>query len=302
MTENKDKHWTDDWSLPQWQRLHQRLRLVATAVRDGAHRSRALRSNREFDQYRPYQQGDPLACLDWRLFARSRELFVRQTPQGGTTKLSIQIDLSTSMQEPSQIRPDWRKVDFAEMLLHCLMQLFCRLQDQWELRLYADDHLQAFLPVSGGHQHFEACRRAFQRIRDQPAEVSPGLTLPKSSRVGASLLISDGLFSEPGDILKCLPNACGINACRTRQVLILETDAERQGCFTGNYYHDRQQRKSVGHSFDRSRYLARRSEYFNNLQSVLSQQEIDCEVASIDANPMRCLERLIDTLSRGQAL
>ena len=51
---------------------------VAATVAQGVHGRRRVGVGETFWQFRPYQPGDPTSRIDWRLSARSTQLFLRE--------------------------------------------------------------------------------------------------------------------------------------------------------------------------------------------------------------------------------
>ncbi len=75
-------------------------RVVVEGVRTGANRSPFHGYGAEFQQYRPYRQGDDLKYLDWKMFARSNRLYTRQFRETTDMATMIVIDTSSSMAFP----------------------------------------------------------------------------------------------------------------------------------------------------------------------------------------------------------
>lgn len=72
-------------------------RRIADGVGFGAHRSRAPGPGLEFTQYRPYQPGDDLRRLDWKLAARSDRFFIRESERESSIPLRLMVDATGSM-------------------------------------------------------------------------------------------------------------------------------------------------------------------------------------------------------------
>mgnify|MGYP000125906238 CR=1 FL=1 len=72
-------------------------RRIADGVGFGAHRSRAPGPGLEFTQYRPYQPGDDLRRLDWKLAARSNRFFIRESERESSVPLRLLVDSTGSM-------------------------------------------------------------------------------------------------------------------------------------------------------------------------------------------------------------
>lgn len=101
-----DEPLIDDESLRQLERLSlPRLDAVIAGLigqRVGPRGARGL----EFADYRPYTPGDDLRRIDWNIYARLRELFVKVAPSEANIGLALLIDGSRSMDggQPSKFR------------------------------------------------------------------------------------------------------------------------------------------------------------------------------------------------------
>ncbi len=96
-------------------------RQAAEGFLAGAHASRRHGAGMEFSQYRPYQPGDDLRRLDWRLAARSDKYFLRESEVDTSLIVNLVLDASASMNH----RDDngLTKLDYARLLLAALSYL-----------------------------------------------------------------------------------------------------------------------------------------------------------------------------------
>ena len=62
--------------------------------------SRRLGRNYEFEQYRPYVPGDDLRDIDWKVYARSDRLFIKNYGMDTNADVRIILDVSLSMNYP----------------------------------------------------------------------------------------------------------------------------------------------------------------------------------------------------------
>jgi uncharacterized protein (DUF58 family) len=87
----------------------------------GQHASRRHGVGMEFSQYRPYQPGDDLRRLDWRLAARSDRYYLRESEVDTSLMVHLLLDATASMNH----RDDngLRKLDYAKLLLAALAYL-----------------------------------------------------------------------------------------------------------------------------------------------------------------------------------
>ncbi|MGQ9804827.1 MAG: DUF58 domain-containing protein [Chlorobiales bacterium] len=100
------------------------LNLIAKTVVDGfllgLHQSKHIGVGLEFSEYRPYQVGDEIKNIDWKLAARSDKLFVRNSEVETTVAVRILLDASASMQHEEE---GITKFDYARWLAASLCYL-----------------------------------------------------------------------------------------------------------------------------------------------------------------------------------
>src|SRR5689334_25140702 len=82
--------------------LSLRARRLADAVGAGRHRSRRKGASLEFADYRDYQPGDELRRIDWRLYARTDRLNIRETHEDTPLRVLLVLDVSASMRYASR--------------------------------------------------------------------------------------------------------------------------------------------------------------------------------------------------------
>jgi uncharacterized protein (DUF58 family) len=123
-----------------------RARRLADALGVGGHTSRRKGASIEFADYRDYQTGDDLRRVDWRLYARTDRLHVRETHEETPLRVVLLLDVSTSMAYAS--RPGLlTKLDYARSLLGAVALLVRRQRDACGAGLLARD-LVRWLPPS----------------------------------------------------------------------------------------------------------------------------------------------------------
>ncbi|MFH1719146.1 MAG: DUF58 domain-containing protein [Planctomycetota bacterium] len=85
-------------------RMAERLRGIEIGVRrpmdgsnQGLHRSPAFGSSVEFAEYREYMPGDPIARIDWPVYARSDRYVIRRFHEDVSIRCFVMLDISGSM-------------------------------------------------------------------------------------------------------------------------------------------------------------------------------------------------------------
>ncbi len=142
-----------------------RARRLADALGAGGHRSRRKGASIEFADYRDYQLGDDPRRVDWRLFARTDRLHIRETHEETPLRVVLLLDGSTSMAYASRSGL-LTKLDYARMLLGALALLTRHQRDAIGAALLAGTEVVNWLPPSTAPLR----RQAVWSLLDTPAE------------------------------------------------------------------------------------------------------------------------------------
>lgn len=194
--------------LPNRKRIHKLLQpeeldgysnllLFAEAVVQGffsgKHRSLDFGSNAEFAEYKAYQPGDPVAQVDWKVYARNRRLMVRKHREEKEMTAWLMVDVSGSMGYKGEAREakGWRAARIAATLA-CLMQ---RQRDKFSLTLFNTD-LGTHLAPGSTRRHLMECLSALEDRMTKPSGLTSAgkaldLCSPMFRRRGSLIVISD---------------------------------------------------------------------------------------------------------------
>jgi len=131
------------------------LSLVAGGIVEGflsgLHRSPFLGYSTEFSAYRAYTQGDNLRYIDWKVWGRSDELYVKQFEDNTNLRCQIFLDTSASMDFGTGAT---NKFHYARVLAAVLTELMVRQHDAPGLILMGEEAQQA-APVRASRHHAE---------------------------------------------------------------------------------------------------------------------------------------------------
>lgn len=92
----------------------------------GRQQSRSRGQGLEFAQYRGYVAGDAPRQVDWKLFARSDRLFVRESERDAPLSVYLVLDCSPSMAQDDLANPGWTRLHAARRLAACALELALR--------------------------------------------------------------------------------------------------------------------------------------------------------------------------------
>jgi len=169
------------------------------AVRDhrvGDYRSPLRGRGFEFDQHKPYQQGDDYRQIDWNATARMRHPFVKKDFEEKELSALIVVDLSRSMEFASA---DQSK---RELLVRVAAILaFSATSDSMKVGLLGfTDRIELDIPLKGGSRQIWQILESLWDV--QPASVKTDFSLPFTHLFGKLrtsaliFLISDFIQAE----------------------------------------------------------------------------------------------------------
>lgn len=124
---------------------------VVEGFLSGLHRSPFLGYSTEFSAYRAYTQGDNLRHVDWKVWGRSDELYVKQFEDDTNLRCQIFLDTSASMNFGAG---DANKFHYVRVLAAVLAQIMVRQHDAPGLILFGETARQA-IPMHASRHHAE---------------------------------------------------------------------------------------------------------------------------------------------------
>ena len=181
--------------------LDVRARLVVEGFIAGMHRSPFHGFSVEFAEHRPYMPGDPLKNLDWKVWARSDRLLVKQYTEETNLRCHLLLDLSASMGFRSP-RAAMSKLEYSQSLCAALAYLMLQQQDAVGVLLFADKPLR-YVPARAVRSHLDVVLRALGELPPQGrTKLGPALheLAERVKRRGLVILCSD-LMDDPAEVL-----------------------------------------------------------------------------------------------------
>lgn len=178
------------------------LELIARGVVEGfligLHRSPNRGFSAEFAENRPYNPGDDPRFLDWKVYARSDRLFIKQFEEETNLRAYILLDVSGSMAWVSDPERYPTKLEYARLLAASLSLLLMRQGDATGLIAF-DDTLRAHLVPRTTRLHWRRLLTQLERL-DADGRTEAGTALRdvagRLQRRGLVVLISD-LLVDP---------------------------------------------------------------------------------------------------------
>ncbi|HVE77759.1 MAG TPA: DUF58 domain-containing protein [Gemmatimonadaceae bacterium] len=164
----------------------------------GLHRSPRKGFSVEFAEHRPYQPGDDLRYVDWKIAARADRWVVKQFEEETNLRASVVLDVSRSMAwtgDPTRLT----KLAYAERLAASIALLLLRQRDAVGLVRY-DDQVRTAIPPRARRGQW---RRLIAALDDPAAGRASRAddALEQAARLlrrrGMVVLISDLLMDVP---------------------------------------------------------------------------------------------------------
>ncbi|HEY8782419.1 MAG TPA: DUF58 domain-containing protein [Mucilaginibacter sp.] len=110
-------------------------RQVVEGFITGLHQSPFHGFSVEFAEHRLYNNGESVKNIDWKLFARTDKLFVKQFEEETNLRCYLLLDTSSSMNFPDK---GMNKLQFSVYSIASLMYLFKKQRDAFGLCLFSD--------------------------------------------------------------------------------------------------------------------------------------------------------------------
>ena len=147
------------------QRLVVRAQRLARAAEQGRHRSAERGASNEFYDFRPYEPGDALSGVDWRLFGRTDRHYVRRFHQDARLGVCVVVDASASMEHAGIGAPGGTptKLERAIELAAATLALAVRNGDKVGATTVDGENRPRTVPVNAGRGGLIRCAALLAR-------------------------------------------------------------------------------------------------------------------------------------------
>jgi len=135
------RRYLDPRTLARISSLDLRARLIVEGLMTGMHRSPYQGISVEFAQHRQYVAGDDIRHVDWKVFAKTDKIYLKQYQEETNLHLICVVDASESMGF-SSITSDkevWSKYDHATAIAASLSYMAIQQQDSVGLAVFDSD-------------------------------------------------------------------------------------------------------------------------------------------------------------------
>jgi len=177
------------------------LELIARTVVDGfisgLHRSPNLGMSMDFAEHRSYTPGDDVRRIDWRVYARTDRLYVKEFEADTNANLNLILDISKSMDFGST---ELSKLDYAKFLAASLAYMSMRQRDRIGLITFNNDLVDSIPPSA---KHFDTVLHTVDRINAGGASeyTKPLEKIAQRLRRRSLVVLISDLYDEPDRLL-----------------------------------------------------------------------------------------------------
>ncbi len=140
-----------------------RARLIVEGFITGLHRSPYHGFSVEFAEHRPYNPGDELRHVDWKVYAKTDRHYVKQYEEETNLRNYIVLDTSPSMRYKGE--GDLSKLEYASYLAAGLHALMVRQRDATGLITF-DSKIQKLIPPRSTPGHLRTLLSALEGVAE----------------------------------------------------------------------------------------------------------------------------------------
>jgi uncharacterized protein (DUF58 family) len=186
-----------------------KARLIVEGFITGLHRSPYHGFSVEFAEHRPYNTGESLKNIDWKVYGKTDKLFVKRYEEETNLRCHVVLDVSDSMRYP--VGGPMNKLEYGAYLSAALCYLMVKQRDAAGMALF-DQTLNYYVPPKAKMSWLV---RIFQKLEEVVAQkeyfahrtATPVVLhqiAKKISRRGMVVVISD-LFSPAHPLEELFP-------------------------------------------------------------------------------------------------
>ncbi len=169
----------DPETISQLDSMELRARLIVEGFITGLHKSPYHGFSVEFAEHRPYNPGDELRHVDWKVFAKTDRYYVKQYEEETNLRHYVVLDTSPSMRYQGQ--SSVTKLEYGTYLAAGLHYLMVKQRDATGLVAF-DERVHTLLPPKSTHGYLRTILAHLETIAD--AE-TPQKDMPRTGAAAA---------------------------------------------------------------------------------------------------------------------
>ncbi len=139
----------------------------------GLHKSPFHGFSVEFAEHRLYNPGESMKNIDWKVYARTDKMFVKNFEEETNLRCQIVIDSSSSMYYPKPDKKNKKKytnkLQFSSLAAAALMNLLQKQRDAFGLSIFNED-IQTHTRCKSSTSHYRLLLTYLQKLLDNPED------------------------------------------------------------------------------------------------------------------------------------
>jgi uncharacterized protein (DUF58 family) len=188
--------------LSKLSNLEMIAKMIVEGFMIGLHKSPFHGFSVEFSQHRPYNPGDSLKFVDWKVLGRTDRYYIKQFEEETNLKATILLDVSNSMSYSSG---KITKLEYGKYLAASLSYMMLMQRDAVGMTLF-DNKIKQYLPPRSVTSYLQPILKQLEIVQPgKDTNISQVLheIADRIKRRGLIILISD-LLDEPEKVLSSL--------------------------------------------------------------------------------------------------
>lgn len=279
----------DPTVLASLDNLELRARVVVEGFLSGLHKSPHRGFSVEFNDYRHYYRGDDMRHVDWKLYARSEKLYIKQYEDETNVRCVVVLDTSASMAYSSG---GSSKLDYGITLASALAYFINRQRDAVGLITY-DDKINNYIPAKSRQPHLMQILRTLAKVKPgaKTNAVKPLSDLAASLNKKSMVILITDMLDDEERVIRTLQNLRAMG----NDVIVFHIidDAELNFPFNeASEFIDMENKESYI-----TTPAAIRQAYLENLHEFLSFCKKQCQSSGVDYCLMNTAKPLDEALS-----
>lgn len=278
--------------------LDLRARVVVKGFFAGLHKSPFHGFSLEFHEHRPYNPGDPINKIDWKLFGRTNRYYLKKYQAETNLSALLLIDKSNSMSYGEKIS----KFDYSRTLSASLAYLLLKQNDSVGLVLF-DSKIRDYIPARSRKVHLKKILSNLQASKpSEKTSISGALmSIAEKIKKRSLIILFTDLLENPEEVAKTV----GVLKARKNEVIVfhimdpaeIDFNYEREAIFRdleGN------REFPVNPGNYRKIYREKMEEFLNDYRTNFAVRRIDYELLTTETSYFRGLSRYLGKRKRMQ--
>ncbi|MCE3008273.1 MAG: DUF58 domain-containing protein [Bacteroidetes bacterium] len=233
----QDLKYLDPLVISRLKNMEVKARMIVEGFITGLHKSPYHGFSVEFAEHRPYNTGEGLRSVDWKVYARTDKLFTKKYEEETNLLCTLVLDTSDSMRYPVQAPDRLSKLEYGAYLCAALSYLMIQQKDAAGLALF-DQRLHFYAPPRAKRSYLVPMLSRLQEVAAQVADFTHTTSTPevlhqlatRIRRRGLVVLITD-LLGAPQDVDQLFPALQHLRHGKHEVLIFHLLDAETESRF-----------------------------------------------------------------------